>query len=187
MNDDRRITMQTNEDTASQSARHLAARAVMAYRAGFPIDGISLSASVAAQSGIVCDWKQLRAQHSNDMKLLQRAFAFIFIGTIIDQELIQPISEDLRKTLDAEISSAFEARETAVEWGLASNVGETNPFAHTGYKLASRVLKTDRAFIDALTNELSARKTMNHDQLRVWLDHNASPIEFDELERSWGF
>jgi hypothetical protein len=177
MNDDRRITMQTNEDTASQSARHLAARAVMAYRAGFPIDGISLSASVAAQSGIVCDWKQLRAQHSND----------IFIGTIIDQELIQPISEDLRKTLDAEISSAFEARETAVEWGLASNVGETNPFAHTGYKLASRVLKTDRAFIDALTNELSARKTMNHDQLRVWLDHNASPIEFDELERSWGF
>jgi hypothetical protein len=43
-----------------QSAGHLAARAVMAYRAGFSIDGLAVPGTVTSESGIICDWKQAR-------------------------------------------------------------------------------------------------------------------------------
>jgi hypothetical protein len=178
--------MPTSEHREPQSASHLAARAVMAYRAGFPIDALSIARTVP-NSGIVCDWKQSRAADVKDEKLLHRAFAFIYIGTIIDQEVTQPISEDLRKELASDMSKALDARETAVQWGLVREVGETNPFAHVGYKLASRVLRADRAIIDALANELLAVETMDRDQLKSWLDTHAKPIPFDELERSWSF
>ena len=49
-----------------------------------------------------------------------------------------PISDELRKELVSDMSSALDARQTAIDWGLAKAVAVTNPFAHTGYKLASR-------------------------------------------------
>ena len=78
-----------------QNAKHLAARAVMAYRADFPVEVLSVSND--SQSGIICDWKRLRASYGNDDKLIRRAFAFVYIGTIIDRGATEPISESLQK------------------------------------------------------------------------------------------
>ncbi len=170
-----------------QSAGHLAARAVMAYRAGFSVDGLAVPGTVTSESGIICDWKQAREHCLSDEKLLHRAFAFIYIGTILDQETTGPMSEALRKELANDMSNALDARETAVKWGLTHDVSETNPLAHVGYKLASRVLRIDRPLIDALTNELLAAGKMDCTQLKAWLDGHALPLHFEELERGWGF
>ena len=48
-----------------------------------------------------------------------------------------PISDDLRKELVSDISSALDARQTAVDWGVVKAVADTNPLAHTGYKSVS--------------------------------------------------
>jgi hypothetical protein len=53
-----------------QSAKHLAARATFAYRAGFPIALLSVTSSGEHSSGIVCDWKGQRDSLHNDVKLL---------------------------------------------------------------------------------------------------------------------
>lgn len=71
-----------------QSAKHLAARAVMAYRAGFSVALLSVTSSSERASGIVCDWKSQRDSFQNDAKLLGRAFAFVYIGSIVDQLLV---------------------------------------------------------------------------------------------------
>jgi hypothetical protein len=176
--------MSENIASQQQSARHLAARAVMAYRAGFPVTLLSLTSSNERTSGIVCDWKCLRESFHNDAKLLGRAFAFVYVGSIVDQAISDPISEDLRKELVSDMSSALEARQTAVDWGLAKAVTDTNPFAHTGYKLASRLLRTDQPLIESLARELTSQSTIEGDALRKWLDANASPLNFDELETS---
>jgi hypothetical protein len=181
------IIMQSKADREPQSAIHLAARAVMAYRAGFQIESLSISGGAKMESGIACEWKSVRAGYRNDLKLLNRAFAFVYIGTLIDQEISQPISDNLRKELTSDMSSALDARETAVQWGHASAVKDTNPFAHTGYKLASRLLRADRPLIDALAGELLATETMNRDQLKSWLDSRASPLTLEELEGTSGF
>jgi len=167
-----------------QSATHLAARAVMAYRAGFPVALLSVSSSSERPSGIVCDWKGQRDSFHNDEKLLGRAFAFVYIGSIVDQAINDPISDELRKELVSEMSSALEARQTAVDWGLAEAVRDTNPYAHAGYKLASRLLRTDQPLIESLSRELTSQGTIQGDALRKWLDANASPLNFDELETS---
>jgi hypothetical protein len=176
--------MSENIASQQQSARHLAARAVMAYRAGFPVTLLSLTSSNERTSGIVSDWKGLRESFHNDAKLLGRAFAFVYVGSIVDQAISDPISEDLRKELVSDMSSALEARQTAVDWGLAKAVTDTNPFAHTGYKLASRLLRTDQPLIESLARELTSQSTIEGDALRKWLDANASPLNFDELETS---
>jgi hypothetical protein len=176
--------MSENIASQQQSARHLAARAVMAYRAGFPVTLLSLTSSNERTSGIVSDWKGLRESFHNDAKLLGRAFAFVYVGSIVDQAISDPISEDLRKELVSDMSSALEARQTAVDWGLAKAVTDTNPFAHTGYKLASRLLRTDQPLIESLARELTSRITIEGDALKKWLDANASPLNFDELETS---
>jgi hypothetical protein len=176
--------MSENIASQQQSARHLAARAVMAYRAGFPVTLLSLTSSNERTSGIVCDWKGLRESFHNDAKLLGRAFAFVYVGSIVDQAISDPISEDLRKELVSDMSSALEARQTAVDWGLAKAVTDTNPFAHTGYKLASRLLRTDQPLIESLARELTSQSTIEGDALRKWLDANASPLNFHELEIS---
>ena len=176
--------MQEKIASDQQSARHLAARAVMAYRAGFPITLLSVSSSSELPSGIECDWKSLRDSFHNDEKLLRRAFAFIYIGSIVDQAISVPISDDLRKELVSDESSALEARQTAVDWGIAIAVADTNPFAHAGYKLASRLLRQDQPLIESLTRELRSQGTMEGQPLRKWLDANASPLNFDELETS---
>ena len=167
-----------------QSAKHLAARAVMAYRAGFPVALLSVSSSGERPSGIVCDWKGLRDSFSNDEKLLSRAFAFIYIGSIADQAITDPITDDLRKELLSDESSALDARQTAVDWGIAKAVADTNPFAHVGYKLASRLLRHDQPLIEALARELASQGTIEGHALGNWMDANASPLNFDELETS---
>jgi hypothetical protein len=165
-----------------QSAKHLAARAIMAYRAGFPVALLSVTTSSERPSGIVSDWKGQRDSFHDDEKLLSRAFAFVYIGSIVDQAISDPISDELRRELVSDISSALEARQTAVDWGVAEALKDTNPYAHTGYKLASRLLRTDQPLIESLARELRSQGTIEGDALRKWLDGNASPIDFDGLE-----
>jgi len=165
-----------------QSAKHLAARAVMAYRAGFPVALLSVTTSSERPSGIVSDWKGQRDSFHDDEKLLSRAFAFVYIGSIVDQANSDPISDELRRELVSDVSSALEARQTAVDWGVAEALKDTNPYAHTGYKLASRLLRTDQPLIDSLARELTSQGPIEGDALRKWLDGNASPIDFDALE-----
>jgi hypothetical protein len=174
-----------SKDIASQqqSAKHLAARAVMAYRAGFPIAMLSVAGS-ECPSGIVSDWKGQRDSVNDDVKLLGRAFGFIYIGSIVDQAISDPISDELHKELVFDNESALDARQTAVDWGVATAVTDTNPFAHTGYKLASRLLRRDQPLIESLARELTSQGNIEGDGLRKWLDANASPLNFDELEAS---
>jgi hypothetical protein len=127
--------MPENIASQQQSAKHLAARAIMAYRAGFPVALLSVTSSSEHPSGIVCDWKGQRDSFHNDAKLLGRAFAFVYVGSIVDQAISDSISDELRKELVSDMSSALDARQTAVDWGVAKAVTDTNPFAHTGYKL----------------------------------------------------
>jgi hypothetical protein len=167
-----------------QSAKHLAARAVVAYRAGFPVALLSVPSSSERSSGIVCDWKGQRDSFHNDEKLLGRAFAFVYVGSIVDQAITDPISDELRKELVSDMSSALEARQTAVDWGVAKAVKDTNPYAHTGYKLASRLLRIDQPLIESLAHELTYQGTIEGDALKKWLVANACPLNFDELETS---
>jgi hypothetical protein len=172
------------EDIPSQrqSAKHLAARAVVAYRAGFPIAELSIAHSSERPNGVVCDWKGQRDSLHDDAKLLGRAFAFVYVGSIVDQEISDPISDELHKELASDMSSALDARQTAVDWGVAKVVADTNPLAHTGYKLASRILRADLPLIESLARELTSQGTIEGEVLRKWLDANATPLNFDELE-----
>ena len=174
--------MPGNTESQHQSAQHLAARAVMAYRAGFPVALLSVTSSGERPSGIVCDWKGQRDSFHNDEKLLGRAFAFVYIGSIMDQAISDPISDELRKELVSDMSSALDARQTAVDWGVAKAVKDTNPFAHTGYKLASRLLRMDQPLVESLARALTSQGTIEGDALKKWLDGNASPLNLDELE-----
>ena len=176
--------MPENIASQQQSAKHLAARAVMAYRAGFPVALLSVTSSSKHPSGIVCDWKGQRDSFHNDAKLLGRACAFVYVGSIVDQVISDPISDELRKELVSDMSSALDARQTAVDWGVAEAVTDTDPFAHAGYKLASRLLRTDQPLIESLARRLTSQGTIEGDALRNWLDANASPLNFDELETS---
>jgi len=81
-----------------------------------------------------------------------------------------PISDELRKELVSNMSSALEARQTAVDWGVAKAVKNTNPYAHTGYKLASRLLRMDQPLIESLARELTSQGTIEGDALKKWLD-----------------
>jgi hypothetical protein len=174
--------MPENIASQQQSAKHLAARAVVAYRAGFPVALLSVTSSSEQPSGIVGDWKSLRDSFQNDAKLLHRAFAFVYVGSIVDQTISEPISDDLRKEVASDMSSALDVRQTAVAWGVAKALTDTDPLAHSGYKLASRILRTDGPLIESLARELTRRTTMEGDALREWLDVNARPLIFDELE-----
>ena len=156
----------------------------MAYRAGFPVALLSVTRNSERPSGIVCDWKGQRDSFQNDEKLLSRAFAFVYIGSIVDQAISDPISDELRKELVSDMSSALDARQTAVDRVVAEAVADANPFAHTGYKLASRFLRMEQLLIESLARELTAQGTIEGDALWRWLDANASPLNFDELETS---
>jgi hypothetical protein len=174
--------MPKNIASQQQSAKHLAARAVMAYRAGFPVALLSVTNSSERPSGIVGDWKGQRDSCRNDEKLLSRAFAFVYVGSIVDQAISDPISDELRNELVSDMSSALDARQTAVDWGVAKAVTDTHPFVHTGYKLASRLLRMDQPLIESLARELTSQGTIEGDALKKWLDGNARPLNFDELE-----
>jgi hypothetical protein len=154
----------------------------MAYRAGLPVALLSVTSSGEHTSSIVCDWKAQRDLFHDDAKLLARAFAFVYVGSIVDQAISDPISDELRKELVSDMSSALDARQTAVDWGVAKAVTDTDPFAHSGYKLASRVLRTDRPLIETLARELTSKGTIEGEALRKWLDAYANQLDFDELE-----
>ena len=175
--------MDEQKTAVSQDARHLAARAVMAYRASFPIQHVALSSPNGRETGIACDWKQVRSTGVNDDTLIRRGFAFVYIGTIIDQGTSQEVSEDLRKELATDMWDAIEVRRTAVEWGLVSSVNDANPFAHSGYKLASRLLRADRPLVEELAAVLDAKRYMDGSRLALWLDQRAEELSLEELEK----
>jgi hypothetical protein len=176
--------MPENMTAQQQNAKHLAARAVVAYRAGFPVSLLSVTRAGECPRGLLYDWKGQRDSFRDDAKLLGRAFAFTYVGSIVDQEISHPIPDELRSELVADMSSALDARQTAVDWGVAKAVTDTNPFAHAGYKLASRLVRTDQRLIESLTRELTSQGTIEGEALKKWLDANASPINIDELETS---
>ena len=159
----------------------------MAYRAGFPVALLSVTSNSGRPSGIVSDWKGQRDSVHDDAKLLGRAFAFVYIGSIVDQAISDPISDELHKELVSDNESALDARQTAVDWGVAKAVTDTNPFAHTGYKLASRLLRADQPLIESLARELTSEGSIEGDALKKWLDANANPLNFDELETNMTF
>jgi hypothetical protein len=117
-------SMPENIASQQQSAKHLAARAVMAYRAGFPIALLSVTSSSEHPSGIVCDWKGQRDSFHDDAKLLGRVFAFVYIGSIVDQAISDPISDELRKELVSDMSSALDVRQTAVDVGRSQSTDQ---------------------------------------------------------------
>jgi hypothetical protein len=119
----------------------------------------------------------------NDDTLIRRGFAFVYIGTIIDQGTSQEVSEDLRKELATDMSDAIEARRTAVEWGLVSSVNDANPFAHSGYKLASRLLRADRPLVEELAPVFDAERYMDGSRLALWLGRRAEELSLEELEK----
>jgi hypothetical protein len=55
-------------------------------------------------------------------------------------------------------------RQTAVDWGVAKAVKDTDPLAHIGYKLASRLLRTDQPLIESLARELTSQGTIAVEQ-----------------------
>jgi len=71
--------------------------------------------------------------------------------------------------------------------GLVPSVNDTNRFSCGGYKLASRLLRSDKALIDALTKELCERKAMKKEELKSWLDSHAEPLLLDALELTTTF
>jgi hypothetical protein len=50
-----------------ETARHFAARAIMAMRAEFPVESIALHADSGAESSIVYDWKLCRGECADDV------------------------------------------------------------------------------------------------------------------------
>jgi hypothetical protein len=86
--------------------------------------------------------------------------------------------------IKSDMASSENLREAAVEWGLVSSIQDTNPFAHSGYKLASRLIKQDRAVIDALTELLFERRSIDEPTLVAWFDQNAPAYPLEKLETS---
>jgi hypothetical protein len=167
-----------------QMARHLAARAIVALRARFRVERIAVIDADERASGITCNWKQAREPYGDDTKLVKRGFAFVYVGTIVDQRLSEPLSGPIIKELNSDMSSAQEAREAAVQWGLVPSLMDTNPFAHVGYKLASRLIRADEVIIDHLAEQLLAQKVIEEEQLLAWFERHATPLSLEEIEQS---
>jgi hypothetical protein len=153
-------------------ARHLAARVIMALRAGFKVQSVSIDCFDSALKAVVCDWKAERKTYANDGRLVQRAFAFIYIGTIIDQRSSDEPSDAIRVQVDDDMLSAQEVREAAVEWRLVPSIADTNPYLHQGYKLA---------------NQLAASRVMKQIALETWFASHAKPLSLETLEDSSRF
>jgi hypothetical protein len=93
-----------------------------------------------------------------------------------------PISGESRKSLVSDTSSALEAWQTAIDWGVAKAVAVANPFAHTGYKLVSRLLRIDQPLIESLAHELTSQGTIESDiQRKVgW-----TPMQANSIWMNW--
>src|SRR4051795_11281352 len=94
-----------------------------------------------------------------------------------------PIWGELRKSLVSDMSSALDATDCG-RLGHRRVVADINPLAHTGYKLASRLLRFDQPLIESFARKLVSQYTIDGDALTKWLDANASLLTFDELETS---
>jgi hypothetical protein len=171
----------------TQTAKHLAARAVIALRSHFHVERVALDDASGITGGITCDWTKAREQYDDDEKLIVRGFAFIYAGSIVDQKTTEPLSDAIQKELKVEMSSVQEVREAAVQWGLVASVMDTNPFAHRGYKLASRFIRADEALVDGLATLLLERDALDGAQLLSWFGHHETPLSLEELEQSITF
>ena len=171
-------------DRNKEIARHLSARAIVALRANFRVERIAVVDADEQASGITCDWRQAREPYRDDAKLIRRGFAFVYVGTIVDRKITEPLPESILKQLNSDMASAQDAREAAVEWGLVPSIKDTNPFAHVGYKLASRLIRADAHAIDHLADYLLAERTLDEQQLLAWFERYATPLSLEELEQS---
>jgi len=169
---------------SSLAARHLAAHAIFALRAGFRVEQVTLDAISNAQSGVICDWKQAREAYADDAKLMHRGFAFTYIGGLINQENLQNPPDELRAEMRADMAASEDCRETVVAWNLVESVQETNAFARIGYKLASRLITRDKSLIENLAATLAEKRSLDETSLLKWFQENASPYSFDELEKT---
>src|SRR5580698_4102559 len=109
-------------DRNKEIARHLSARAIVALRANFRVERIAVVDADEQASGITCDWRQAREPYQDDMKLIRRGFAFVYVGTIVDRKITEPLPESILKQLNSDMASAQDAREAAVEWGLVPSI-----------------------------------------------------------------
>jgi hypothetical protein len=172
----------TTQEQRAHTARHLAAHAVFALRAGFRIERLALNTTSHPHGGIVCDWKQGRAAYGDDTKLINRSFAFAYIGGIIDQEHPCDLCDEIQVEIKTDMEASEDSRETAVAWRLADSVQDTNSFAHVGYKLASRLIRKDKLLIDDLGFLLTQAESLDEASLLKWFRENASHYSLDELE-----
>lgn len=173
----------SSELKRSVTAKHLAAHTIFALRAGFCVERVALNEAANAH-GVTCSWKQAREAYGNDTKLIHRGFALAYIGGIIDQDHLEHLSDDLHAEMHADMAASEDCRETAVAWNLVSSVKETTPFAHVGYKLASRLIKKDRPVIEKLAALLLEREALDQAALLTWFEENASSYPLDELEKT---
>ena len=176
--------MPENIASQQQSAKHLAARAIIAYRPGFPVSLLSVTSSSEHSSGIVCDWKGQRDSLHNDVKLLARAFAFVYVGSIVDQAISEPISDELRKELVSDMSSALDARTTCGRLGGSQSSDRHQSLCAYRVQVRLAALRIDQPLIESLAREFTSQGTIEGDALRKCSDANASPLNFDELETS---
>src|ERR1700761_2454976 len=176
-----------NTQVNERLARHLAAHAVAALRAQFRVELVTLNGTTETQSGVQCDWKQARAAYNDDRRLLIWGFALAYIGGLIDEGGTDDFSGAHRLEVKSDMDLSEELRETAVELGLAPSIQETNPFAHSGYKLASRLIRRDRTVIDSLSALLIERTIINESALLAWFGENAPAYPLGDLEKSSTF
>jgi len=163
-------------------AKHLAARVIMALRAGFKVQSVSLDLFASPSQAVVCNWKEERTSYADDAKLIRRAFGFVYIGTIIDQKSADEPSKALSTQVGEDMVSAQEVREAAVEWKLVSTFVETNPLLHHGYKLASRLLREDAELVEQLAARLCESRVMTQNELETWFSSHARPVSLEKLE-----
>jgi hypothetical protein len=180
------MTPPTNPSTEHRShkARHLAAHAIIALRAGFCVERIELNPTSNNSGGITCDWKQARTAYNDDEKLIHRSFALVYIGGLIDQENLQSLPDELQEEMKSDMAASEDCRETVVAWNLVESIHETNAFARIGYKLASRLIKRDRTLIEDLAALLAEKKSLDEASLLSWFQQNASLYSLDELEQT---
>jgi hypothetical protein len=178
--------MKHDDNTQSEHrlARHLAAHAVAALRAQFRVEEITLRGISETQSGVRTDWRQARKAYNDDRKLLIRGFTLAYIGGLTNEGGSNELSELHRLEVKSDMNSSELLREAAAEWGIVPSIQDTNPFAHSGYKLASRLLKRDRAVIDKLEAFLLERTTIDESTLNRWFHDNAPSYLLEELEQS---
>lgn len=172
----------TTPEQRFHTARHLAAHAVFALRAGFRVERLALDTTSHPHGCIACDWKQARAAYGNDTKLINRSFAFVYIGGIIDQEHPCDLCDEIEVEIKADMEASDDSRETAVEWSLVDSVQDTNSFAHIGYKLASRLIRKDKPLIDDLALLLTQTESLDEAALLNWFKAKAPHYSLDELE-----